>query len=72
MIIDVTGVQLIPGNGGADCPGNGERVGDNGKIIECCCDECDYMLCCYEDMPCADCVDPDCPHSPHHNQNARL
>ena len=27
--------QLIPGNGGLDCPGSGE-----------CCDECDYLICC--------------------------
>ena len=39
MIVDVTGVVLIPGNQGRDCPGNG-----NQPNIECCCDECDYML----------------------------
>jgi hypothetical protein len=42
MIIDVTGTKLIPGNHGKDCPGNGEHEG-----IECCCDECNYMLCCF-------------------------
>ena len=41
LIIDVTGVTLIPGNQGKDCPGNGTN-----PAIECCCDECDYMLCC--------------------------
>ena len=40
MIIDVTGTILIPGNCGSDCPG---CSGWN-----CCCDECDYMLCCLE------------------------
>ena len=25
MIIDITGIELIPGNGGKDCPGNGEN-----------------------------------------------
>lgn len=23
MIVNVTGIELIPGNGGRDCPGNG-------------------------------------------------
>jgi len=42
MIIDVTGTELTPGNQGKDCLGNGKHEG-----IECCCDECSYMLCCY-------------------------
>lgn len=56
MIIDISGTELIPGNGGKDCPGNGE----NG---ECCCDECDYLICCfYEKMKqsCGQCRDPKC------------
>ena len=44
MIIDVTGIELIPGNNGLDCPGNGEHKDKNGNYIECCCDECDYMI----------------------------
>lgn len=40
MIVDITGVVLLPGNNGEDCPGNGLSG-------ECCCDECDYMLCCF-------------------------
>ena len=36
MIIDVTGIELIPGNNGEDCPGNGEHIDNNGKVIECC------------------------------------
>ena len=67
MIIDVTGTILIPGNNGKDCPGNGEIKDDNGEIIECCCDECDYFLCCFEEQgidDCKNCLDPDCPHSP--------
>ena len=43
MIVDVTGVPLIPGNGGKDCPGNGKN-----PEYECCCDECDYMMVCFE------------------------
>ena len=59
MILDVTGTILIPGNGGRECPGNGEYG-------ECCCDECDYFLCCFEDTQeqrCTDCEDHSCPHA---------
>ena len=61
MIIDITNTQLIPGNLGKDCPGNGRH-----EDIECCCDECDYMLCCQEDhLPelCLTCRDSECPRS---------
>ena len=56
MIVDITGIILIPGNGGKDCPGNGE-TGD------CCCDECDYMMCCFDDEKpnCRTCDDHSCP-----------
>ena len=59
MIIDVTEIVLIPGNLGKDCPGNGEW-----PEIECCCEECDYMLCCVDSdwyIRCGDCKDLDCP-----------
>ncbi len=59
MIIDITGTILIPGNMGRDCPGNGEQG-------ECCCEECDYMLCCLEDHSmdtCKTCTDSHCPHT---------
>ena len=36
----------VPGNGGRNCPGNGNTEG-----VECCCDECDYLICCAEDFP---------------------
>ncbi len=49
MIRDITGTVLIPGNRGWDCPGNGLHPG-----AECCCDECDYFLCCMEEQA------PDC------------
>ena len=59
LIIDVTGTILLPGNQGKDCPGNGTNPG-----IECCCDECDYLLCCidteYPDR-CKGCKDIFCP-----------
>ena len=59
MIMDVTGIVLIPGNFGEDCPGNGETT-----EMECCCDECDYMICCILDRwmeRCKECGNTDCP-----------
>jgi len=59
LLIDVTGTVLIPGNQGVDCLGNGTNPG-----VECCCDECDYMLCCLQTHDMADCVqcnDKGCP-----------
>ena len=47
MLIDITGVELTPGNHGNDCLGNGEHFDKNGNPIECCCDECDFLRCCY-------------------------
>ena len=70
MIKDITGIELIPGNFGMDCPGNGERGN------ECCCDECDYLQCCVaENYPklCADCNDKVCPrHNTLIKQNRKL
>ncbi len=43
---DITGTPIIPGNGGRDCPGNGLHRDEQGNIIECCCDECDHLMCC--------------------------
>ena len=57
-IIDVTGVELTPGNLGKDCLGNGE----NG--FEICCDECDFLMCCInQNYPhdCEDCNSTECP-----------
>ena len=39
-IIDVTGVELTPGEPDV-CLGNGEQG------FECCCDECDHLLLCF-------------------------
>ena len=53
MIIDVTGMELIPGNGGDNCPGR----------IECC-GECDFLQCCLEEFDagkCEKCSKTDCP-----------
>ena len=62
MIIDITGVELTPGNMGKDCLGNGMYEG-----IECCCDECDYMMCCFDcnwQEACLYCEDRECPRFP--------
>ena len=59
MLMDVTGIVLVPGNGGRDCPGNGEH-----NEIECCCDGCDYLMCCTGnpgERLCLDCQNRDCP-----------
>ena len=61
MIIDVTGTELIPGNLGEDCLGNGKQM-----EIECCCDECDYLRCCIDPNwheRCKKCKDRDCPRN---------
>lgn len=57
-------MNLIPGNSGKDCPFNGKHKGTDGKYIECCCDECDYMMCCTEHSDgerCKTCEDYRCP-----------
>jgi len=56
MIIDVTGVELTPGNFGKNCLGNGKHFDKNGEPIECCCEECDYLLCCTSAQYYTDCV----------------
>lgn len=61
MIVDVTGTVLTPGNQGNDCLGNGEHT-----EMECCCDECDYMMCClqiHDDDACLTSEDRNCPRS---------
>ena len=62
MIIDATGIVLIPGNCGNECLGNWEFSG-----LNCCCEECDYMMCClktHDPKECLICDDKDCPRSP--------
>ena len=36
-------------NGGKDCIGNGEHVDETGELIECMCDECDYLAVCVKE-----------------------
>ncbi|MBE7054429.1 MAG: hypothetical protein E7391_09220 [Ruminococcaceae bacterium] len=47
--IDITGIKLTPGNNGKECLGNGEHYDENGALIECCCDECGYLMRCLTD-----------------------
>ena len=64
MIIDVTGIVLTPKS--EHCLGDGRHFDENGLLIECCCDECDYLMCCtgiFLTMQCEDCKDADCPHA---------
>ena len=59
MVSDMMSIELTPGNYGQDCIGNGTY-----EDIECCCDECDFMLCCIEDhweTYCAFCKFQNCP-----------
>ncbi len=46
MITDITGMVLTPGNNGLDCLGNGNHTRTDGSLIECCCDECNFLVCC--------------------------
>lgn len=50
-IIDVTGIELTPGNFGKYCLGNGTHFDEKGKLLECCCDECGYMMECFSKYP---------------------
>ena len=46
-IIDITGIELSPGQPKL-CKGNGTTLDEQGQLIECCCDECDYLQLCTE------------------------
>ena len=65
MIIDISGIELTPGNNGDDCKGNGKHFDENGCPIECCCDECDYLICCIPEniSDCDKCTDNNCPRN---------
>ena len=69
-IIDITAIVLTPGNYGKNCLGNGSHKNLFGKYIECCCDECGYMMCClntHNAEKCLTCSDISCPHSKRNN-----
>jgi len=66
MIKDVTGIILTPGNRGENCKGNGKHFTIMKKQIECCCNECDYLMCCLDDFDgskCFVCEDKRCPNN---------
>ncbi len=66
MLRDRTGTLLVPGNGGRDCPGNGSGRDESGNRIECCCEACDWALCCedsHEPAACLRCDERDCPRN---------
>lgn len=58
MFLNKSEYQLFPGN--------------NGKTIECCCDECSYMMCCTESFSaeeCEHCTEQNCPRFPKQGQD---
>ena len=64
MITDITAIELTPGNNGRDCLANGTYFYENDEQIECCCDECNYMMCCldgHSSDDCNNCNDKLCP-----------
>lgn len=64
-LFDESKMKLIPGNFGKDCPANGLYIDEDGELIECCCDECDYLMCCTEELiesECKRCKNRECPH----------
>lgn len=66
VIIDVSGIVLTPGNCGRDCLGNGEHYDKKNRLIECCCNECDFAVCCLEshnDSECINCNIIQCPRA---------
>ncbi len=61
MIIDITGIELTPGNNGENCKGNGKHFDEVGNPIECCCDECNFLICCTKgNFNCDECTDTEC------------
>lgn len=59
-------IILNPVNGGINCPANGEHIGDDGRLIECRCDECDFLICCLEghtENDCENCTAETCPNA---------
>lgn len=64
VFIDATGIRLVPGNGGKDCPGNGNYKDEYGNLIEMCCDECNFLECCLDEelkVVCLECCIEGCP-----------
>ncbi|MBO7148685.1 MAG: hypothetical protein J6V93_02405 [Clostridia bacterium] len=71
MLLDYSGIILNQGYGGKNCRGNGEHYNDDGMLIDCCCDECDYLMCCLKIQgygDCKRCKDTVCPSSPEYKE----
>lgn len=61
MFLDIPDNLLFPGNKGKNCIGNGEHKNKYGVLIDCCCENCNYFLCCYEDnVDCSNCEEINC------------
>ncbi len=71
MIIDMIGIVLTPGNNGDNCLGNGEHFDEGGNLIECCCDECEFYLCCMGYF-CENCKDRVCEKEASDNSSCEL
>lgn len=41
-------IKINPISHGKNCQGNGKHKDNNGKILPCLCDECDYLMYCVE------------------------
>ncbi len=50
MFMGYEEIKLTPGYEGKNCLGNGEHYDLYGNLIECCCDECDYAMVCFENI----------------------
>ena len=62
MMINEDKIPLMPGNHGKDCLGNGNFYKYEDGQGMCLCDECDYMMCCFEqEEDCQNCKDDNCP-----------
>lgn len=58
-------IEILPGNWGKDCLGNGEVDASTGTPSECLCDECDYLICCTSLSFCDACQINCCPRKEH-------
>lgn len=62
-MIDKNNYKLTPGNKGKNCICNGKHYDNDGKLITICCDECDYLMCCIEEInDCYSCMVASCPN----------
>ena len=72
MIKDITGIKLTPGNFGEECLGNGKHYDKKNQLIECCCDECDFYICCLDENYQEECKKCKIFYCPRFNKKASL